>query len=638
MRLYFYLLVFAAFSFSGYGQQDYSIEKIHPDLMENADAVIRENRTIIEIEAIDEVVIKTFRVVSILNESGQSYARALEFYDESSKIKDQEAIIYDKNGEELEKIKSRDFKDQSNFDSYILFSDNRVSFLDYTPRDYPYTIVYKSEVKKDNTVFLQDWFPVEGYDVSIEKSSYQLLNPNRIPLRSLERNFKNYSINSNNSEYELEYHISQVPAIEYEVLSPSLREFVPRLLVALDRFHLEGVEGIASNWEEMGKWMYDELVADHDAIPASTVQKITELTSDAPTLEEKARRIYQYVQDNTRYIAVLYGIGGWEPAKAEDVDRLGYGDCKALTNYTKALLKSQGIESYYSVVYGGEKINIDPDFTKMQGNHVILNIPNDNGEDFWLECTSQEDPFNYLGDFTDDRYVLRVKPEGGELVKTRKYSEEDNLQKISCEIELDEQGNFLASLQRSSFGVPYGEVYRLESKTEKDKKEYYLDEWSRFQNVSFSNISFENNRETIEFIENVDFTGSRLATKAGKRLLLPLNFIQQENISLEKNLDRKRPIKLIRGRSYEDDFVFLLPEGFKIEVLPENQELDTEYGNMSIEISKSINNGKESISVKRKMKINEGEWEASKYQEFREFIYNVNHLNNLKAVIVQSNS
>ncbi|MCP9198498.1 DUF3857 domain-containing protein [Gramella sp. GC03-9] len=628
----------ACCTFSAFGQQNYSVEKIDPSLIKNADAVIRENQVVIEVEAIDEVTIKTFRVVTVFNESGDSYTRALEFYDESSKINEQEAIIYDSRGEEVDKIKSRDFKDQSNFDSFILFSDNRVSYLNYTPRQYPYTVAYTSEVETNNSVFLPDWFPMEGYDVSVEKSSYRLLNPGNIPLRSIERNFQGFEIANNNTKHELEYHLTNAPAVEYEILSPSLKSFVPRLLVALDKFHLEGVDGVASNWEEMGKWMYDELVAEHDQIPAATIQKVTNLTSDASTIEEKARRIYQYVQDNTRYIAVMYGIGGWEPALAADVDRLGYGDCKALTNYTMALLKSQGIESYYSVVYGGEKRNIDPEFTKMQGNHVILNIPNEKGEDFWLECTSQEDPFNYLGDFTDDRYVLRVKPDGGELVKTRRYSEDDNLQKTKCEIELDGDGNFTASLERSSFGVPYGEVYRLESKTEKDRKEYYLDEWSRFQNITFSKIDFENRRDTIEFRESIDFSGARLATKAGKRLLLPLSFIQQEQVSLGKNEDRKRPVKLLRGRSYEDDFVFMLPEGFQIETLPENKILLTEYGQMSIEISSSENDGKESIHVKRKMKIREGEWEAEKYPDFRKFIYNVNHLNGLKAVIVQSNT
>ena len=37
-------------------------------------------------------------------------------------------------------------------------------------------------------------------------------------------------------------------------------------------------------------------------------------------------------------------------------------------------------------------VNIESDFVSMQGNHMILSIPN--GDNYiWLECTSQDDSF-----------------------------------------------------------------------------------------------------------------------------------------------------------------------------------------------------------------------------------------------------
>jgi len=95
--------------------------------------------------------------------------------------------------------------------------------------------------------------------------------------------------------------------------------------------------------------------------------------------EKKAKAIYEYVQNNTRYISVQIGLGGWKPISAKEVDDKKYGDCKGLTNYTKALLNLVDIESNYCVVYSGSEIqDISEDFTSMQGNHVILNIPQEN--------------------------------------------------------------------------------------------------------------------------------------------------------------------------------------------------------------------------------------------------------------------
>ncbi|MCM8568998.1 DUF3857 domain-containing transglutaminase family protein [Gramella jeungdoensis] len=633
-KIFFFLLT--VFCPTIYSQENYPVDKIDSSLLANADAVIRHNSRIVEIEDVDKVVERTHRVITILNESGNSYVRALEHYNESIKIKEQEAIIYDKNGREIEKYKEKDFKDQSNFDSYILFAENRISFLDYTPREYPYTVEYRSEIESSNSVFISDWFPVEGYDISVENSSFQLINPEKIALRYEERNFDDAKVERQNSEYDLDYSLSGFQAYEYEILSPSFRSFAPQVLMAINDFNLEGVSGHATDWKQFGKWMHDNLVAGHDEISSQTISKISSLTKEAKTLEEKARIIYKYVQDNTRYVAVMYGIGGWEPAMASEVDELGYGDCKGLTNYTKALMKSQGIESYYSVVYGGEKRNIDPDFTKMQGDHVILNIPKEDGTDLWLECTSQRDPFNYLGDFTDDRYVLRLKPEGGEIIKTPEYSEVDNIQKINCDIQLNGIGGFQANFSRISKGVHYNEINQLQRKLEKEQKRYYKNEWGRLQNLQFNDIKFKDDREKIEIEEKLTFSGDRLATKAGNRFLIPLSFIQQGTIPISKNDKRRRPFEIKRGKTFEDSFTFILPEGFSIETLPENKLFVSEFGSIIFKVEASGSEEKNEIKVTRQLIFKKGEWSPESYLDFQNFIRQVNHTSNMKAVILNT--
>jgi hypothetical protein len=58
-----------------------------------------------------------------------------------------------------------------------------------------------------------------------------------------------------------------------------------------------------------------------------------------------------------------------------DVDRLGYGDCKGLTNY-EGSLEAVGVPSYNTILYGDSyKKDIESDFVSMQRNHMILAIP-----------------------------------------------------------------------------------------------------------------------------------------------------------------------------------------------------------------------------------------------------------------------
>ncbi|WP_373055488.1 DUF3857 domain-containing protein [Zunongwangia sp. H14] len=635
MKKRFLFLLVAFYSLSIQSQEFYPVSGIDPDLLKNANAVVRDYSRSITIEDLDKVVIKTNKIITVLNAKGDRFLGAYELYDDSEKIKEQKAVIYDRNGNELEKFKSRDFQDQSNYPSFVLFADNRVSRLDYVPRNYPYTISYTSEVESTNSVFLPDWWLVSGFNLSVENTSYQLVNNIKTSLRFLEANLDSLKVEKEVDDFNLTYKAHHIPAMQQEVLSPEFSELAPKLLVALEDFHLGGINGKAKNWEEFGKWQYENLIKGHDELPQETVAKISALVKDAISVEEKARLIYNYVQNKTRYVAIALGIGGWEPAAANEVDNLGYGDCKGLTNYTKALLKSQGIDAYYTVVNSGEKIDINPEFAKMQGNHVILNIPREEENDIWLECTNQYFPFNYIGDFTDDRYVLKITPEGGEMVKTRKYSAEENLEKTTCTIFLENGGGFAAEFKRESTGVPYGDIFPIARQTEKIQKNYYREEWPYLQNISFDEISFKNNKDSIRFTEELKFHGDRFAIKAGKRLLLPLNFINNSRIQFADDENRKYPVKMNRGKTYVDIFKFEIPEGYVVEALPEGKEIASEFGDFRFQVEKLEKTNGAELIVKRFLQIKEGQWAPERYQDFKDFIDAVGEMNSQKAVVVE---
>ncbi|UZH56133.1 DUF3857 and transglutaminase domain-containing protein [Salinimicrobium tongyeongense] len=616
----------------------YSIDLIDAPLKENAHAVVREQLLSITVNSVDKMSMNSRKVITILNENGDRFAFAGDFYSNNIKIKGQSLLIYDKNGNEIKKFKAKHFTDRSATSSGTLYSDTRVSYADFTPNDYPYTIVYESEVETNSTIFLPDWNPVRGFNVSVEKSSYQVLIPENIEYRIQERNLDSLELVKDNSGNQLIYTLTNFPAYKYEPLSPSLEDFTPGLQVALDEFALVGVKGSGATWKEFGKWQYDNLLAGRNKLPVATINKITALTAGAKDDVEKARIIYDYVQQNSRYISVQLGIGGWEPISAEEVDKVKYGDCKGLTNYTKALLDSQDITSYYAVVYSGEdKKDIDPEFVSIQGDHVILNVPRENEEDIWLECTSQTLPFNYLGDFTDDRHVLLVKPEGGEIVKTKTYSPSENVQETAIRISLKEDGSYKAAFERKSRGISYGNTYRITSASEKDQVLFYKKNWGHLKGLDLEAPQFINDREKQEFTEIIKFSGEKYPSKVANRLLMPLNFLSVATYSISDREDRKLPIKIGRGTTAKDRFEFELPENFESEAIPEAVKLDSKFGSFSFEAKLTEIEGKKIICVERSYTLNEGTWPADALQEFRDFMYSIHALGNQKAVLVRSN-
>ena len=152
--------------------------------------------------------------------------------------------------------------------------------------------------------------------------------------------------------------------------------------------------------------------------------------------------VYEYFQNKTRYVNVQIGIGGWQPIEANTVDRLGYGDCKALAFYLKTLLDKVGVKSYYTIIHAGNDAEaLIKDFPSNQFNHVILCVPMENKKDtIWLESTNQIIPFGYIGTFTDDRDALLIDESGGRIVHTPKYTAQDNIIIRKATVTLMENG------------------------------------------------------------------------------------------------------------------------------------------------------------------------------------------------------
>ncbi|MDH7445197.1 DUF3857 domain-containing protein [Aquimarina sp. 2201CG14-23] len=632
--LFVLIAVFLGTSMSVSAQSDFNLQSILLDsiLTKDANAIVRAEDVMVYINSTNSVTVKTRRVVTVLNKYGNRYADSYEPYDTSSKIKKLEAIVYNGFGKEIKKYKKKDFKDRSMYDGFSLIGDNRMLYFDYTPIGYPYTLVYESEVENKSSVFIEPWFPIKGYYLSIEKSSYKVINPTKVALRYKEKKFDNYPVTVDKGDEEVSYSITNISAIEPEQKSPSFDKLVPNARIALKDFSLVNVAGSATDWKSMGKWQYDNLVSGRDKLSPETIQTISELVSDADSNKEKAKRIYEYVQNKTRYISVQLGIGGWMPMLAEDVDRLGYGDCKALTNYTKALLDSQDIQSYYTVVYGdSDKRDIDADFASMQGNHVILNIPNED-EDLWLECTSQTAPFNFIGDFTDDRNVLVIKPEGGEIKRTKKYKPEENTLHTKATIYLQSDKSIVAEIELESKGLQYDWRYLTKLKSPKDQNLYYKEYWDYVNNLNILSLELDDNRDDIIYREKIKINATNYTTKAGSRLLIVPNVFNRMKSKMPKYDDRKMPLVISRGYIDTDEYIIKVPTGYAIDKLPGEKSFETIFGSYSYRLEKA---SESELKFTRKLKINDGTYPKEQYEKYRQFMSKIRNTDKSKIVLKQ---
>lgn len=628
----FLFLFFTSLSFAQ--KTEYNSLSISDSLKENANAVIRLNQIDILISSQRNMNVITKRVVTVLNEKGLDAIDAVENYDKRTTIRNIETTVYDAFGKEIKKFKRKDFKDQSAVGGGTLFSDNRYLYLDYTPIQYPFTIVFDSEIETSTTAFIPEWYPLNSYFVTVEKSILNVKYPDNLGFKKMEFNFSNFKVEKTlETSTNLSYTATNILAQKQEDYSPVVSTIFPKLMMGLELFHLEGVDGNAKTWKEFGQWYSDKILLGTTDLPDETKMKVKALVGDEKDPVKKAKLIYNFVQQKVRYISIQVGIGGWKPMIASDVDRLGYGDCKALTNYTKALLDVVNVPSYYTILYGDrKKLNIQSEFVSMQGNHVILSIPN--GDNYtWLECTSQDDPFGYQGIFTDDREVLVIKPEGGEIVRTKLYEDKGNTQISKGSYSLTTNGDFSGKITIVSGGSQYSQKASIENLQPTEKEAHYKDYWGHINNLKINKISFSNDKDKINLTENLAVEAVKYGSLTSNKLIFAVNAFNKTSAYVKRIRNRKNSLEIQRGFFDEDEINVILPIGFSVEYMPANYELTSKFGTYKTEIIKIDSSN---LVYKRTLFIKKGLFSNKEYDEYRLFIEQISKNDNAKIILTSN--
>lgn len=632
MRLFFLLFSFLLTAELSAQDQNYQSLVLDKNLTSNADAILRSDEFVIDLISRDAMRQRRKKVITVLNKKGNRFAFCAVGYDNGRKIKDVEALVYDASGKQVVKIKENKFKDVSAVDGSTLYSDSRYKSYSYTPTQYPYTIVLTYETETKNTGELRSqWTFLNDFKISTEKSSITINfhTPDLKP-EIKEMNLEGLGIEKKEGSRSISYEAQHIPAMRNESMSPSFIDFAPYIKIRPVKFQYEGYDANISDWNDLGMWMHTNLLAGRDALPEATKDRVKALVQGVDDDLEKAKIIYKYVQENTRYISVQVGIGGIQPISAIEVDRLKYGDCKGLSNYTKALLKTVGVEAYYTHVEAGkEKVDFDEEFPDLaQGNHVILAIPYRN-KYHWVDCTSQIHPFGFIGDFTDGRRAFIIKPDGGEIVATTSYLNEENYQSTKGQYAMHEDGSISGTIDIQTKGIQYDNRFGLEEQSEEKITKHYKNYWDNINNLNIKAYKFNNNRDTIVFNENVSVAAVNYASKSGDRMLFAANAFNNHNYIPKRYRSRKLPFQIQRGFLDKDEIVIKLPNGYEIEALPDNIHVENNFGSYTSSYEKVSGE----IIYRRMFLIKHGKYPNTEYEAYRKFMKDVSKWDTSKIVI-----
>jgi hypothetical protein len=605
--------------------QNYNVRLIPDSLLKNAHVVKRMEEVHVIIKSLNNVVVTNKYALTILDEEGDEASTYLNAYSSMRDLSSIEGNLYDASGTKIKSVKKKDIIDAPVSDGFSLMLDDRFKKHNFYCKQYPYTIEYSDVMEVNNSYFLPTWSPFESDHYSVQQSKFIVETSPEYQIRIKQQNFNVEPQLTKGKTNIYSWEFKNGVAIVMEPLQPSMKELVPMIRIGASDFSMDNYKGDMRSWFSLGKFN-TSLNKDRDVLPDNIKQTVHQLVDTIGDTGKKVEKLYHYLQNNTRYISVQLGIGGWQPFDAKYVASNKYGDCKALSNYMVSLLKEAGIKAHYVLVKSGEgETGLQEDFPSPSFfDHVIACVPN--GKDsIWLECTSQNNPTGYMGTFTGNRKVLLINDDGGYVVKTPALSAKDNFQTRTTKAVVKADGSMTADIFTHLTGEQQELQHQLLYSFTKEEREEYLNKALNLGTYQVSQSKYTEFPGRIPAIdEYLQVQSTNYASITGKRIFFVPNFVNQSGRRLISDEQRKYPIRF-KSAFYDIDTIQIeLPSNFQIESLPKDVSLHNQFGDFEMKFKVTNNQ----VEVVRTQTRNIAEFPATAYPELVDYfdkIYKADH-------------
>ena len=600
----------------------YAAATIPAALKEGAHVIKRFEDIKFTVKDIDAVSYSVHQVITVLDDEGRSALLFREYTDKQRSIDDIEIKVYDASGIQTNKYKKKDLTKFAPQDGLIV--DGMYHYLDINTTSYPVTVEFKYEIDISGTLHYPSYH-IQGSEEAVESSSYTAIVPSELDLRFMEQKISlKPSVNSEAKNKVYKWEVKNLPAFKDEEGTVGATFYYPSIILAPNKFRHFNTYGEMTSWKAFGQWGYD-LLKGLEELPAERKAYFTTLVKDAKTEREKIALIYNYLQKNFRYVSIQLGIGGVKPFPAQFTDEKKYGDCKGLSLYMLAALKSVGIKSYCAFInskYDQEAVSAD--FPCDRFDHVILCVPQQK-DSVWLECTSNTSEFAILGSFTENRNALLLTENGGVLVPTPTSKASNNVMLTSTVINLNDDGSGTTNTKLDSKGDYKEWMNSMVTAKKDDQKKIIIRGLGFKQPDEFSVMQKEGTLAIDLKIEQIP------QFSAGNKMFLNPRINSIWRIVLPKSENRKQDYYFDSPFIKTDTTVYILPGSYVAESIPPPSQLKCEYGSFTTNYT-YLKEKNQLVSFAR-LELSQNRIPSDKYADVKKFFDRVISEDTQKMVI-----
>ena len=359
---------------------------------------------------------------------------------------------------------------------------------------------------------------------------------------------------------------------------------------------LDGVEGLYS-------WYYSlvENINKEETDPALTTL-VEELTREKESDIEKVKAIYYWTQQNIKYIAFEYALGGFIPREANEVFQKKYGDCKDNSSILFKMLEIAGLQGNLTWI-GTRKIpyTYEQVPTPAVDNHMILSYENKNNT-YYLDATGRYIQIEYPSSFIQGKEALIAN---GNNFKVKKIPVVPaHLNKVVDTTYIQISNRDIIGTSNSTFSgyIKNNLFYNLENtRKEADVKELYNKRFLKGSNKFLIKSYKEENKFSYDkdFSVSYNFSIQDYVQNIGSEIFINPHFNKIIS-SVKTKEDRKYDVEFEYKRQFSHTNIIEIPDGYEVSYIPTS----VSFTNDLISVNLSYSTDKNKIVCKQNVVFN----------------------------------
>lgn len=366
-----------------------------------------------------------------------------------------------------------------------------------------------------------------------------------------------------------------VPAVDPEPAMPPWPEVLGYVHVSTYR-----------DWKAMGKW-YWGLAKDQFDLDDETRKLLREITKGAKSDREKVEAVYGWVVENTRYVALEFGIYGYKPRRCVQTVARGWGDCKDKATVIVSMLRELGIDATIVIVRTQNRGGFDSKVASLAPfDHAIAYVPS---LDLYLDGTAEHTGTDELPIMDQGAVALLVNEGDSKLVKLPYADPKKTRRESTVSAKLAADGSAALSIEFETIGS-YAPQWRHRYRADGTRRERLS------EHVGRSFPSFEilpgaagvktSDLDDIEKPVKIAVQGKApsFARREGDQLSMDVTLATRLTPVYASLSRRTRDVKLPPIGTLRDRYSVTLPPGAKVVSAPIAVKKETRFGSYEVKV------------------------------------------------------